>query len=262
MPLGTATTRNPANLGIVSLIRCWGAVEAMGLGKTLQTLAWLQHRKNGGSQKPCLLVCPTSVMDNWKAQAEKFTPALSLSRHHGFQRAKTGVAIFAHSRGRDLVITTYGTLKNDVEILTKVDWDAVILDESQNIKTPDTAVSKAAREVGRGVVFRLALTGTPIENRVIDLWTQFDFLNPGLLGSQAEFKRRFSSLLNAKKATSAPDQQSRDEDAEALKRLTSPFLMRRLKTDPTIAPDLPEKIETEEWGVISQRNKPNSIGPR
>ncbi len=218
----------------------------MGLGKTLQTLAWLQHRRNQGATKPCLLICPTSLMNNWEKEAKKFAPNLRLAeRHHGSNRAKTDVALFAQSRGRDLVITTYGCLRLDQEILTKVEWDAVILDEAQTIKTPDTAISKAAREVARGIPFRLALSGTPIENRVTDLWTQFDFLNPGLLGTLAEFKKTYAPLLNLKSPNLAktPDGV---EAGSALRRITSPFMLRRLKTDPDIAATLPPKIERVE----------------
>ena len=170
----------------------------MGLGKTLQTLAWLQHRKNEGHHEPCLLICPTSLMMNWEKESHRFTPGLKLLRHHGNNRAKTDIAIHARSTGRDLVITTYGLLARQVDELAKIRWGAVILDESQNIKNPDTAVSKAARQIARDVPFRLTLTGTPVENRVLDLWTQFDFLNPGLLGTQSEFKRRFLNFSLSK----------------------------------------------------------------
>jgi SNF2 family DNA or RNA helicase len=206
----------------------------MGLGKTVQTLALIQRdwqANNTKKRRPVLLVCPMSVMGNWQKEAARFTPNLPVMIHHGLTRAK-GAAFRKEAAKQALVISSYALLHRDLAILEGVNWQGVILDEAQNIKNAETKQSKAARSLKSD--YRMALTGTPVENNVGDLWSVMEFLNPGFLGTQAEFKRNFF----------LPIQTQRDEQATAqLKRLTSPFILRRLKTDKTIISDLPEKME-------------------
>jgi superfamily II DNA or RNA helicase len=203
-----------------------GAVLAddMGLGKTLQTLA-LVLRERGG---PTLLVCPMSVVGNWQREAARFTPALTVHVHHGSERLRDKGLLEA----ADLVITTYAVATRDAELLGQVEWRRLVLDEAQNIKNSATKQSAAVR--GLPARQRIALTGTPVENRLAELWSIVDFVNPGLLGQLKDFRERFA----------VPIERDHDEQAAArLKQITGPFVLRRLKTDPAIISDLPEKIE-------------------
>ena len=206
----------------------------MGLGKTVQTLALIQRDWQASDAKirrPVLLVCPMSVMGNWQKEAARFTPDLPVMIHHGLTRAK-GAAFKKEAAKNALVISSYALLHRDQAILEGVNWQGVILDEAQNIKNAETKQSKAARSIKSD--YRIALTGTPVENNVGDLWSIMEFLNPGFLGNQTEFKRNFF----------LPIQTQRDPQATAqLKRLTTPFILRRLKTDKTIINDLPDKME-------------------
>ncbi len=203
----------------------------MGLGKTIQALALIQSDHEAGVRRPVLIACPLSVVSNWKKEAERFTPGLSILVHHGVDRKtaaafKTGVAKHA------VVVTSYALLARDFETLREIHWGGVILDEAQNVKNPVTLQARAARALRAD--YRIALTGTPVENHVGDLWSIMEFLNPGLLGTQAEFKKQFFTPIEA-----AGDKQA----AERLARLTRPFVLRRLKTDKTIIRDLPDKLE-------------------
>jgi len=204
----------------------------MGLGKTVQTLALLaRDREEGKATKPVLLVCPTSVVSNWQREAARFAPGLPVLIHHGAARNKR--AAFARAaRDHALVVSSYALLARDLEFLAEVEWGGVVLDEAQAIKNPETRQARAARALH--AEYRIVLTGTPVENHVGDLWSLMEFLNPGLLGSQAAFKRRFF----------IPIQTRADPEAtERLRRLTSPFILRRLKTDRSILSDLPDKQE-------------------
>jgi len=221
----------------LAFLRRWGLgaclADDMGLGKTIQTLTLFLHNQSSdnGPKSPTLIVCPTSVVQNWRREAQQFTPDLSVMVHHGTERKK-GAAFLRQARQHQLVLTSYGLLQRDTEALQKIEWDGVILDEAQNIKNPETKQARAARALRAN--YRIALTGTPVENHVGDLWSIMEFLNPGLLGTQADFRRHF--LL--------PIQASRDtETARRLKRLTAPFILRRLKSDKSIIQDLPEKQE-------------------
>ncbi len=208
----------------------------MGLGKTIQFLAVLLGAKESGeSIRPSLLVCPTSVAENWLTEAARFAPSLAVAVHHGPERA-AGSA-FSELLGRtDLLVTTYGLAHRDRALLQSVVWEYVALDEAQNVKNPAAAQSRAVRALSARR--RAALTGTPVENRLAELKSIFDFLNPGLLGTDDDFRRAFS----------VPIERQRDPLAtERLRRLTGPFLLRRAKTDPGVIPDLPEKIETKEY---------------
>jgi SNF2 family DNA or RNA helicase len=202
----------------------------MGLGKTIQTLALLQNDWES-SQRPTLLICPMSVVGNWKKEAERFTPDLPVLIHHGGKRFR-GDTFAREAEQYALVLTSYGLLHRDLSLFQKVEWANVVLDEAQNIKNPETKQSQAARSLTADC--RIALTGTPVENHVGDLWSIWQFLEPGFLGTQADFRRRYF----------IPIQVEHDPDAaERLKRLTGPFLLRRLKTDRSIIADLPEKLE-------------------
>ena len=209
----------------------------MGLGKTVQLLAQLQQLSEGKKGKHYLVVCPTSVLGNWRREVQRFTPRLATVLHHGPSRSGTVTALrdkLKQARVGDgvIVVTSYALVRRDIDMFRRIMFDAVILDEAQNIKNPEAAQSKAVRELKARR--RVALTGTPVENRLTELWSIMDFLNPGLLGSRASFKRAFA----------LPVERYGDEDAAArLRRVTAPFIMRRLKTDPDIAPDLPDKVE-------------------
>ncbi len=219
----------------LAFLRSWGLgaclADDMGLGKTIQTLALLLRERERGEQRPVLLVCPSSVIGNWQHEAARFTPGVLVLRHHGADRLQG--ASFAEEAARHaLVVTNYALLPRDYATLRRVHWAGVVLDEAQNIKNPDTRQSQAARALTAD--YRLALTGTPVENHVGDLWAIMDFLNPGLLGTRANFRDRFQR----------PIQLGVDPAArERLRRATQPFVLRRLKTDRSIIADLPEKIE-------------------
>jgi SNF2 family DNA or RNA helicase len=229
----------------LAFLRRWrlGACLAddMGLGKTIQTLALLLHDKDSSERKPStLLVCPTSVIGNWQREAARFAPDLKLLIHHGIGRSRTGSlrkACLAH----DLVITSYALLQRDIDALKNVPWTGIVLDEAQNIKNPETKQAKAARSLNAG--YRVALTGTPVENNIGDLWSIMEFLNPGFLGTQAAFKRRYFE----------PIQTRRDPKTIAqLKALTGPFILRRLKTDKSVIDDLPEKQEMKVFCTLTK----------
>ncbi len=213
----------------------------MGLGKTVQLLATLLlARERGEKIRPSLLVCPTSVAETWEREAERFSPELAVAIHHGPERA--GGEELADLLARtDLVVTTYALAHRDRALLGEVDWEWVALDEAQNVKNPAAAQSRAVRALK--AKRRAALTGTPVENRLSELKAIFDFLNPGLLGSDEAFRREFA----------VPIERHRDPVAvERLRVMTAPFLLRRAKTDPGVAPDLPEKIETKELVGLSK----------
>jgi SNF2 family DNA or RNA helicase len=225
-----------AFLGQCGLGAC--LADDMGLGKTVQALALIEKRWAEGPRRPTLLVCPTSVIGNWEKEAERFTPGLPLLVHHGPGRAKGRLRDEAGAYA--IVISSYALLHRDVEALKAVPWAAVVLDEAQNIKNPETRQARAARAIDAPA--RIALTGTPVENNVGDLWSIMEFLNPSFLGSQAEFKRTFF----------LPIQAARDPEATArLKRLTGPFILRRLKTDRAIITDLPPKMEMKVFCTLT-----------
>ena len=219
----------------LSFLRQWGLgaclADDMGLGKTIQTLALIQRDWQANGKGPILLVCPTSVVNNWQKEAARFTPGLPVLVHHGAGR-KRGTAFKKEAGRHAIVISSYGLLQRDVKLLREVRWSGVVLDEAQNIKNPETNQARAARSLKAD--YRLALTGTPVENNVGDLWSIMEFLNPGFLGTQNEFKRNFFVPIQAERDPSA---------AERLKRITGPFILRRLKTDKSIISDLPEKLE-------------------
>lgn len=212
----------------------------MGLGKTIQLISLLLHeRRDDMRPSPTLVIAPTSVVGNWRNEAKKFAPQLRTFVHHGPERA-TGETFTEAARDADLVITTYALAHRDFETLSSITWKRVCLDEAQNIKNPSSKQSQSVR--GLPAERRVALTGTPVENRLTELWSIMEFLNPGYLGSAARFRRKFS----------LPVERRRDmQRTRQLRRLVQPFILRRLKTDPTVVPDLPKKVETKEHAHLT-----------
>ncbi|MBF5031109.1 DEAD/DEAH box helicase [Micromonospora sp. WMMA1976] len=203
----------------------------MGLGKTVQLLALLAGDPPDAG--PTLLVCPMSLVGNWQREAAKFAPGLRVHVHHGAERARG--ESFATAVGEaDLVLTTYSVAARDAFELAGVDWHRVVVDEAQAIKNAATRQAEAVRSLPAR--HRVAVTGTPVENRLADLWSIMQFANPGLLGPAATFRKRFAEPI---------ERHGDAEVAERLRRITGPFVLRRLKTDPTIITDLPEKLEME-----------------
>jgi hypothetical protein len=202
----------------------------MGLGKTVQLLALLTHDAGSG---PSLLVCPMSLVGNWQREAARFTPQLQVHVHHGKERAR-GKHFTDSVAAADLVVTTYALAARDAADLRKITWRRVVVDEAQAIKNAATKQATAIRSLPAGV--RIAVTGTPVENRLADLWSILEFANPGLLGSAASFRKRFAEPI---------ERHGDDEAAERLRRFTGPFVLRRVKTDKSIIADLPDKFEMD-----------------
>lgn len=210
----------------------------MGLGKTIQVLALLLAQKRDG-RGASLLVVPASLLGNWKAEAQRFAPSLNLLFAHP---SETGAVELARTperlAGVDLVVTTYSMLFRQ-EWFEGVTWNLLILDEAQAIKNPAARQTKAVKKLACRA--RVALTGTPVENRLGDLWSLFDFLNPGLLGTSKVFKDFIKGLQSRPEGQFAP-----------LRRLVGPYILRRLKTDPKVVSDLPEKVETRSYCALSK----------
>ena len=198
----------------------------MGLGKTVQALALLRNEINGKPKQPNLIVAPTSVVFNWVREIERFTPNIKYLVHYGTRRSRD----IRKLRKYSLILTTYGHVRRDIAMLKELEFNYAILDESQNIKNPLSETSKAVRLLNARN--RLALTGTPVENNTMDLWSQFAFVNPGLLGDQAFFKENFMRPI---------EKEQDNEVAESLRRLIFPFILRRTKED--VAKELPPKVE-------------------
>jgi hypothetical protein len=206
----------------------------MGLGKTIQLLAFLLRRADAKSKltdnRPTLLVAPTSVIGNWQREVQRFAPSLEVVQHYGPTRATTA-GDFPRSSST-LVITTYGLLRRDADLLSRVDWACAALDEAQNIKNAASATARVARSLT--ATHRFALTGTPVENRLAELWSILEFTNPGLLGPLESFRRTFAIPI---------ERFGDDQAALRLRKVSSPFILRRLKSDPLIIDDLPAKQE-------------------
>lgn len=198
----------------------------MGLGKTLQALTWLlaEHQKGGRAENASLVVCPTSVASNWVAEARKFTPGLRVVLLTGANRDK----LYDQIKNADLVITTYALLRLDLARLQRRTWHSLILDEAQNIKNPESQTALAAKKLKSR--HRLALTGTPLENSLLELWSVFDFLMPGFLDQKATFKSRYVRF-----GSETP------EDVAGLRIKIRPFMLRRVKSE--VARELPPKTE-------------------
>lgn len=207
----------------------WGGILAddMGLGKTAQALTMLLHYKNENKGLKALVVCPTTLIYNWENEIKKFTPDLSFTIHHGTMRERRIEALSEHN----IIITTYGTLRSDIQMLMKANFDYVVLDESQAIKNPFSKVTKAACLLNSK--HRICMSGTPLQNNTFDLYAQMNFLNPGLLGSVEFFRNEFSTPI---------DKLGESEQKEHLRKILYPFILRRTKEQ--VAKDLPEKTET------------------
>lgn len=204
----------------------------MGLGKTIQILAFLLQRRERVPEdaRPVLIVAPTSVVSNWEREVTRFAPSLRVVHHYGSERARTPEQV--PGGPGTLVITTYGLLRRDAELLAGVEWAMVVLDEAQNIKNSAAITARAARALRAD--HRFALTGTPVENRLAELWSIFEFLSPGFLGPLEAFRREYATPI---------ERHGNDQVAARLRRIVGPFLLRRLKSDPAIIQDLPPKNE-------------------
>jgi len=230
-----------ANLGLGACL-----ADDMGLGKTIQVLALLLalKKQKKGTANPSLLVLPASLLANWQSEIERFAPTLRTKFVHASQVSKEGMARMAKNpkqamRGVDVVLTTYGMLLRQKWRLD-LHWRLVVLDEAQAIKTPGTRQTKAVKALQSDA--RIAMTGTPVENRLSDLWSLFDFLCPGLLGSQSRFKQFVKSLQSAAGNRYAP-----------LRGLVQPYILRRLKTDKRVISDLPSKTEVKAFCGLAKR---------
>jgi SNF2 family DNA or RNA helicase len=219
-----------ANSGLGSCL-----ADDMGLGKTIQAIALiLKLKEEKKLEQPALVICPTTLVGNWLKECSKFAPSLKALTYHGPERR----LITAHA---GLVITTYGILRREVEKFKKRDWSLIIIDEAQNIKNADSKQTKAVKALEASG--SIALSGTPVENRLSELWSIFDYLNPGYLGTRQNFTRCFAM----------PIEKYRDQRKIALlQKATAPFIMRRMKTDRSIIQDLPDKIVKNEYCYLSK----------
>ncbi|MFC8708732.1 DEAD/DEAH box helicase [Streptomyces sp. NPDC057197] len=201
----------------------------MGLGKTVTLIALHLHRQQDpATGGPTLVICPTSLMGNWQREIERFAPGTPVRRFHGARRDLAGLA------DGEIVLTTYGTMRLDAPRLSEVPWDMVVADEAQHVKNPYSATARQLRTIGARA--RVALTGTPVENNLSELWAILDWATPGLLGGLGAFRTRYAQAVESGRDPAA---------AERLARLVGPFLLRRRKSDPGIAPELPPKTETD-----------------
>ncbi|WND40483.1 DEAD/DEAH box helicase [Streptomyces sp. BB1-1-1] len=201
----------------------------MGLGKTITLIALHLHRQSDESAAgPTLVVCPTSLMGNWQREIERFAPGTPVRRFHGTRRDLEGLA------DGEFVLTTYGTMRLDTDRLSAVPWGMVVADEAQHVKNPYSETARRLRSIGARA--RVALTGTPVENNLSELWAILDWATPGLLGRLGTFRRHYAQAVEGGQDPAA---------AERLARLVRPFLLRRRKSDPGIAPELPPKTETD-----------------
>lgn len=201
----------------------------MGLGKTITLIALHLHQQtDSASAGPTLVVCPTSLMGNWQREIERFAPGTAVRRFHGPRRDLDGLT------DGEFVLTTYGTMRLDAPRLADVAWGMVVADEAQHVKNPYSATARELRSIGARA--RVALTGTPVENNLSELWAILDWTTPGLLGRLGAFRDRYAQAVESGRDPAA---------AERLARLVRPFLLRRRKSDPGIAPELPPKTETD-----------------
>ncbi|MEF8825675.1 MAG: DEAD/DEAH box helicase [Halapricum sp.] len=213
----------------------------MGLGKTIQVLARLvAERTDTNSSGTTLVVCPLSVVGNWKHETHEFAPQLDVYVHHGTDR-KSGETLADALAAHDVIVTTYGVVRNDIDQLQDIQFHRVVLDEAQKIKNPGAKRTQAIRALSAG--HRLALTGTPVENRLSELWSIMEFCNPGLLGSETAFRDTFARPI---------ERYGDEHKTDQLRRLIRPFVLRRSKTDPRVIDDLPDKIEVKEYCNLTE----------
>ncbi len=207
----------------------------MGLGKTIQVITLLlQYKNDNKDTKPSLVICPTTLIGNWEKECRRFAPSLNLNIYHGLERQ-------LKTKDVDILITSYGTFRRDVKKFSAKEWSFLIIDEAQNIKNSETAQTKAIKSLKADNY--IAMTGTPVENRLTELWNIYDFINKGYLGNMNRFKTELAS----------PIEKYKDKDViEKLKKATAPFLLRRLKTDKSIISDLPDKITFDEYCYLTK----------
>ena len=206
----------------------------MGLGKTIQVISLiLKLKEEKKLKKPALVVCPTTLLGNWERELENFAPTLDAFIYHGLNRE--------FSIDHDVILTTYAILRIDLEEFKKYNWDILIIDEAQNIKNSSTSQTQAVKAIKASM--KVAMTGTPVENRLSELWSIFDFINKGYLGTITDFSKNYSMPIEKFKET---------QRAQKLKQAISPFMLRRLKTDKTIISDLPEKIVLDEYCYLTK----------
>ena len=227
---GFAWMLGNAKLGFGSVI-----ADDMGLGKTLQVITLLQQMKNDGAfdEMKALVIVPTGLLQNWKRETAKFAPQIRVKIYHGANRQLELSTV-------DVIITTYGVFRSDKEELSKIRWQLAVIDEAQNIKNAGTSQSRAVRALSARV--KIAMSGTPVENRLLEFWSIMDFCNRGFLGSAKSFHTEFEFPIQ---------ERNNKHRAELFKKITAPFLLRRVKTDKNIIADLPEKLEQDEWATLS-----------
>ncbi|RQW80866.1 MAG: DEAD/DEAH box helicase [Methanothrix sp.] len=238
-PRGLQGTLRPYQLRGVSWLEYLHSIglgaclaDDMGLGKTVELIAFLlRERERWDHPKPSLLICPMSVTGNWQRELERFSPSLQVHLHHGLARL-SGQSFLDSAMKSDIVITTYALAQRDEEDLSAVSWGHVILDEAQNIKNQSANQTRSIKRLKAD--HRIALTGTPVENRLSELWSIMDFLNPGFLGSAESFRKEFVLPIEKHKNKSR---------SEKLRTTIRPFILRRLKTDASVISDLPQKTE-------------------
>ncbi|MFC7331018.1 SNF2-related protein [Marinactinospora rubrisoli] len=235
---GAAWLRFLGGLGLGAIL-----ADDMGLGKTVQLLAVLADERAERTPGPTLLVCPVSLVGNWQREAAKFTPKLRVHVHHGPDRPH-GNALARLLGETDLVVTTYGVVLRDAGELAAMPWHRVVCDEAQAVKNSDARQTRAVRALPAEA--RIALTGTPVENDLDELWSIMEFANPGLLGPAAAFRRGIADRVE--RDADSPDGRA---GAALLRRLTGPFILRRVKTDRSIISDLPEKQEMRTWCTLT-----------
>jgi SNF2 family DNA or RNA helicase len=225
---GVSWIRYLENLGLGGCL-----ADDMGLGKTIQVIAQLLNEREAKKDvSPTLLIAPTSVLGNWQKEIERFAPNLQTMLHHGSQRIKDEKAFTEESAQYDVVISSYALARRDEKLFKSCQWERIVLDEAQNIKNPQAAQTRSILKFK--APHRLALTGTPVENRLMDLWSIFNFLNTGYLGTSASFRKVFEMPIQKDNDMLKP---------KILKNLVEPFILRRVKTDREIIKDLPDKVE-------------------
>ena len=223
-----------AQLGLGSLL-----ADDMGLGKTMQVITALQKFKEEGAlkNKPALVIAPTTLLSNWKAEIERFAPSLKAEIFHGATRNPK-------FKQADVIITTYGIVRTENEHLIKQTWYALIIDEAQNIKNPETAQTKAVKKIKAGI--KIAMSGTPVENRLMEYWSIFDFVNPGYLGNTNWFNEEYAR----------PIELNQDKKRlEKFRKITSPFIMRRVKTDKASSATFLIKLKTTNSATLPKNRQ-------
>jgi SNF2 family DNA or RNA helicase len=234
---GVAWLQYLENLGLNPCL-----ADDMGLGKTLQVISCLLKEREGAdaSLPPTLIIAPTSVLGNWRKEIERFAPNLRTMVHQGSTRIKDEKTFKATCQEHDVILTSFALARLDEKLLRSLKWHRVVIDEAQNIKNPQAAQTRAILKLT--APHRLALTGTPVENRMRDLWSIFNFLHPGYLGKETQFRKTFELPIQKENDTAK---------SETLKKLVEPFILRRVKTDKNIINDLPDKIEQKMYCTLT-----------